>query len=115
MPRLTLLANSGTGQPSAKDMLKSDGTCRCPTYVLGKEAAAAIRRAIKSNTEVSLVLLDRLTRERYEGQISNIKQQNQQSKDALSITRFNIYGCGMHPAAFKDDTGLSYAGVGWIP
>lgn len=72
MLELCLLANDDIGNQAAKEMVDGD-TCRCPGYILSKGNVLAMQQALKYKLKVSLVLLDRTSKERYEGQVDTVK------------------------------------------
>ena len=106
MWRLLLLANLTIEKPSAGDMVHGD-LCLCPTYLLSKDTVSTIKQELSNKRSVSLVLLDRITKKRYEGQILRILA----AVDNKGKQRWNIRGAGIHEVPFKDEKNISYTGV----
>ena len=110
MWQLTLLANSGDDKPSANEIVYKRGGL-CPKYLLPTGDAGLINQNLASNLKVSLVLLDKYSQERYEGEIDRILS----AIDEQHKQRWNIIGKGIHQVQFKDEKDLSYTGVGFRP
>jgi hypothetical protein len=106
MWELCLLANNNIGQQSAKDMVNHN--CTCPGYILSKENVDTIQLELKNKLKVSLILLDRISQERYEGQVDTVKGTG---REANNQTRWNIKGKVMQPVLFRDEDNINYAGV----
>lgn len=110
MWRLLLLANLTIDKPSAGEMVHGN-LCLCPTYLLPKETVRIIKQELDNNRSVSLVLLDRITEKRYEGQILRILS----AVDKKGKQRWNIRGKDIHEVPFKNDKSISYTGVSFRP
>jgi hypothetical protein len=112
MWELCLLANSGDiGKQSAKEMV-NDGKCKCPGYILSNENHLIIQQELNNKLKVSLVLLDRTSKKRYEGQVDTVKGTG---REANHQTRWNIRGKEIQPVLFKDEDGLTDYGVRFKP
>ena len=112
MWELCILANAGsTGKQSATQMVKGD-KCKCPGYILSNENHLTIQQELNSKLKVSLVLLDRTNKDRYEGQVETVKGTG---REANHQTRWDVRGKEIHVVSFKDEDGLNDSGVRFKP
>jgi len=102
-----LASDNSINKQAAREMVNGD-TCKCPGYILSQENVLTIQRELKNKLKVSLVLLDRTGKERYEGQVDTVKGTG---REANNQTRWDIRGKGIHGVPFIDEDHINYAGV----
>jgi hypothetical protein len=105
MLQLGLLANDCDKQP-AREMVNGDKSIS-RGYILSKRRFYEIDMELKNGRKVSLFLLDRKNKDRYEGQVAHILKRVREDGNEDSC---NVMGTGIGPVNFKDEK-TDYKGI----